>query len=62
MSIWLHESFVKNAIIMIHDILIIVISEMLVLGDDDDVICDGDMRDGDMCVVSVGDGVALVEE
>ena len=62
MSIWLHESFVKNAIIMIHDILIIVISEMLVLGDDDDVICDGVMRDGDMCVVSVGDGVTLVEE
>lgn len=56
-SIWLHESFVKNAIIMIHDILIVVISEMLVLGDDDDVICDGDM-----CVVSVGDGVTLVEE
>ena len=62
MSIWLHESFVKNAIIIIHDILIIVISEMLVLGDDDDVICDGVMRDGDMCVVSVGDGVTLVEE
>lgn len=57
MSIWLHESFVKNAIIIIHDILFIVISEMLVLGDDDDVICGGDMR-----VVSVGDGVALVEE
>lgn len=57
MSIWLHESFVKNAIIIIHDILIVVISEMLVLGDDDDVICDDVM-----CVVSVGDGVALVEE
>lgn len=57
MSIWLHESFVKNAIIIIHDILFIVISEMLVLGDDDDVICGGDM-----CVVGVGDGVALVEE
>ena len=58
MSIWLHKSFVKNAIIIIHDILIIVISEMLVLGDDDDdVICDGDV-----CVVGVGDGVALVEE